>query len=219
MRRFLISLVAALAMVSALHAPILHADDQLHQRPRYTLHVGDVIDLNFRLTPEYNQSVTIQPDGYASLNIAGDVHLEGLTLEQAHDLIIQKDSARLNEPELNLILSNFQRPYIVVGGEVQQPGRIDLRENMTAMQAIVMAGGFKLSAKDTRIVVFRHINGDMGEIHEINLHNINKTAKLEQDMPLQPGDMLLVPANKLEHFTRYMRAGVFNYSFFPQTAF
>ncbi|QNI35188.1 polysaccharide biosynthesis/export family protein [Alloacidobacterium dinghuense] len=208
-----------LLLATLLIASIVHADDQLHKRPRYTLHVGDVVDLSYRLTPEYNQSVTIQPDGYASLNVAGDVHLEGLTLDEAHDLIIKKDSERLNDPELNLILSSFQRPYVIVGGEVLQPGRIDLRENMTAMQAVMMAGGFKLSAKDTKIVVFRHINADMGEVRELNLHNINKTAKLEQDMVLQPGDMLLVPANKMEHFARYMHAFSFSSSFAPSSVF
>jgi polysaccharide export outer membrane protein len=86
---------------------------------------------------------------------------------------------------------------------------------MTAMQAVVMAGGFKLSAKDTRIIVFRHINADMGEVRELNLHNIDKTSKLEQDMVLQPGDMLLVPANKLEHFSRYMHAVSFSSSLSP----
>ena len=135
MRKGILLLLGALLMASA------HADDQLHPRARYTLHIGDVLDLSYRLTPEYNQTVTIQPDGYASLNIAGNLHLEGLTLDQAHDLIVQKDSERLNDPELNLILSSFQRPYVVVGGEVLQPGRIDLRENMTAMQAVMMAGG------------------------------------------------------------------------------
>jgi polysaccharide biosynthesis/export protein len=197
-------------LLSALLITSAQADDQLHPRPRYTLHIGDVLDLSYRLTPEYNQTVTIQPDGYASVNIAGNLHLEGLTLDEAHDLIVKKDSERLNDPELNLILSSFQRPYVVVGGEVLQPGRIDLRENMTAMQAVMMAGGFKLSAKDTRVVVFRHINADMGEVRELNLHKIDKTAKLEQDMVLQPGDMILVPANKLEHFARYMHAFAFS---------
>jgi polysaccharide export outer membrane protein len=86
---------------------------------------------------------------------------------------------------------------------------------MTAMQAVVMAGGFKLSAKDTRIIVFRHINSDMGEVRELNLHNINKTSQLEQDMVLEPGDMLLVPANKMEHFARYMHSFSFSSSINP----
>jgi polysaccharide biosynthesis/export protein len=206
---------AAWVLLTALLITSAYADDHLHPRQRYTLHIGDVLDLNYRLTPEYNQTVTIEPDGYATLNVAGNVHLEGLTLDEAHDLIVKKDSERLNDPELSLILSSFQRPYVIVGGEVLQPGRIDLRENMTAMQAVMMAGGFKLSAKDTRIVVFRHINGDMGEVRELNLHNIDNTSKLEHDMVLQPGDMILVPANKLEHFARYMHAFSFSSSISP----
>jgi polysaccharide export outer membrane protein len=195
------------------------ADDQLHSRDRYKLHVGDSLDLNYRLTPEFNQSITIQPDGYASLNVAGDVKLEGLTMQEAHDLIVKQDSVRLNQPELNLVLSNFQKPYVVVGGAVAQPGRIELREDMTAMQAVLLAGGFAETARDTRVVVFRHINSDMGEVHELNLHNLYKTKDLEKDMALQPGDMILVPVNRLEHFTRYMRAAAFSSSVQPQSIF
>jgi polysaccharide export outer membrane protein len=196
-----------------------HADDQLHQRDRYKLHIGDSLDLNYRLTPEFNQSITIQPDGYASLNVAGDVKLAGLTLAEAHDLIVEKDSVRLNQPELNLVLSNFQKPYVVVGGAVAQPGKIELREDMTAMQAVILAGGFAETARDTRVIVFRHINSDMGEVHELDLHNLWKTKKLEQDMALQSGDMILVPVNRLEHFSRYMRAAAFSSSVQPQGIF
>ena len=195
------------------------SDDQLHTHDRYKLHIGDSLDLNYRLTPEFNQSVTIEPDGFASLNIAGDVKLEGLTMQEAHDVILQKDSVRLNQPELNLVLSNFQKPYVVVGGAVAQPGKIELREDMTAMQAIVLAGGFAEVGRDTRVVLFRHINSDMGEVHELNLHNIYKTKQLEHDMALQSGDMILVPVNRLEHFSRYMRAAAFSSSVQPQGIF
>jgi polysaccharide export outer membrane protein len=206
-----VMLLLALALV-----PMSHADTKLHGRPHYQLHVGDVLDLSYRLTPEYNQSVTIQPDGYASINIAGDVQLEGLTVQQAHDLIVQKVSSRLNNPELNVDLTNFQRPYVVVGGEVQQPGRIELRENLTALQAIMLAGGFRTSARDTKVLLFRHINSDMGEVFRLNLHKIQKTAQLEHDMALQPGDMLMVTPNRVDTFGRYMHATAFSSSFYPQ---
>jgi polysaccharide export outer membrane protein len=196
-------------------AAAARADDRLHQRDRYKLHIGDSIDLNYRLTPEFNQSITIEPDGYASLYIAGDVKLAGLTLAEAHDLIVQKDSARLNEPELNLVLSNFQKPYVVVGGAVAQPGKIELREDMTAMQAVLLAGGFAETARDTRVIVFRHINSDMGETFQLDLHHLWKTKDLEHDMALQSGDMILVPLNRLEHFARYMHAADFSSSIQP----
>jgi polysaccharide export outer membrane protein len=182
------------------------ADTQLHPRPRYVLHVGDTLDLNYRLTPEFNQTVTIGPDGRANLDIAGGVKLGGLTVEQAHDLIVQKVSTRLKEPELNLVLKDFQKPYVVVAGEVQQPGRIEMRENMTAMQAVMLAGGFRSSAHDTQILVYRGLNTGNPQVKEIDLHRIKKAAQLEHDIALEPGDMLLVPRNRLAHVSDSMKA-------------
>jgi polysaccharide biosynthesis/export protein len=191
----------------------------LKQRPRYTLHPGDTVELTLRFTPEYNQTVTVQPDGYINVNLIGDVPVSGLTVEQAHDTLVEKLSARLNKPELNLVLKDFQHPYVVVGGEVQTPGKIELRQAMTAMQAVVLAGGFKPTARDTRIVVFRHLDSNMGEVKILNLHKIQDSKQLERDMALEPGDMILVPQNKLATFTRYMEATHFSTYMSPQGAF
>lgn len=193
------------------------AEDRLEHRPRYILQPGDVISLNYRYTPEYNQTVTVQPDGYVTLDIVGDVKLGGLTLDQAHDDIIEHASSRLNHPELDLNLKDFQHPYFVVAGEVVKPGKFELRENTTALQAIMEAGGFRDSAKDTKVLLFRRINQDTAEVHQLNLHDINKTADLEHDAELQPGDMLLVTRNKLEHFSRFMKATNLGLYFDPTT--
>ena len=66
-----------IALVLVLLTGYARPDDKLHQRPRYILHPGDVLELSYRLTPEFNQTVTLEPDGHASLNIAGDVLLGG----------------------------------------------------------------------------------------------------------------------------------------------
>jgi polysaccharide export outer membrane protein len=196
---------------------ISHADEQLHQRPRYTLHAGDVITLDYRYTPEFNQTVTIQPDGYVTLNIVGDVKVAGFTLDEAHDQIIKMASSRLNHPELNLTLKDFEHPYIVVAGEVAKPGKFELREDTTALQAVMLAGGFKDSARDTKIVLFRRINEQMAEVRQLNLHNVRQTSDLERDTVLQPGDMLLVTRNKLEHLSRFMKATNLGLYFDPTT--
>jgi polysaccharide export outer membrane protein len=191
----------------------------LQQRPRYTLHPGDTVDLNLRFTPEYNQTLIVQPDGFITVSLIGDVQVSGLTLAKAHDLLVEKLSARLNAPELNLVLKDFQHPYVVVGGEVNTPGKIELRQSMTAMQAVVLAGGFKPTAKDTRIVVFRHIDSHMGEVKVVNLHKIQNDKELERDMELQPGDMILVPQNRIATFSRYMEATHFSTFMSPQGGF
>jgi polysaccharide biosynthesis/export protein len=183
----------------------VRADEKLHHRDRYTLRAGDVLELQYRYTPELNQSVTVLPDGYVNLNLVGEVRVSDLTLTQAHDLILEKARARLNDPELNLILKEFQKPYVVVGGEVAKPGRIDLRENTTAMQAILLSGGFLQGARDSQVLLFRKINTEDAEVRVLNLSKLRKTSDLERDIQLQSGDMLLVPRDRIEKVARFIK--------------
>lgn len=189
-------------------------DPRLHSRDRYHLHTGDTLLLEYRLSPELNQTVTIGPDGYVDLNVAGSAKLEGLTLAQAHDLIVKLASARLNNPELNIELKDFQRPYVVVAGQVINPTRIEMREDMTAIQAIMLAGGFRDSAKETKVVLFRRLNSksDMAQVFVLNLHRLHKTSQLEHDMALLPGDVLYVPENAATQFGKIMRIPNFSMS-------
>jgi polysaccharide export outer membrane protein len=182
-----------------------HADEKLHHRERYTLRSGDVLELQYRYTPEQNQTVTVLPDGYVNLNLVGDLRVGDLTLKQAHDLIVEKVRDRLNDPELNLILKEFQKPYVVVAGEVAKPGRFDLRENTTAMQAILLSGGFGQGAQTGQVLLFRKINGDDAEVRVLNLTKLRKTSDLERDIQLQSGDMLFVPRDKVEKISRFIK--------------
>ncbi len=197
-----------------LSSGILCADDKLHEHSQYRLHPGDTLSLDYRLSPELNQTATIGPDGFVDLSIAGTVKLAGLTVQQAHDLIIERDSLRLKEPELNLQLKDFQHPYVMVAGQVLLPGKIEMREDMTALQAIMLAGGFKDSARETKVVVFRRISGDSGmaEVTQLNLHRINKTKQLEKDMSLEPGDIIYIPENMATQFSKFMRIPNFSAS-------
>ena len=115
---------------------------QLQERPRYLLRPGDTLDLQYRLTPEFNQTVMVQPDGYINLNLAGSVLVSGLSVDQTHDLILSKESSKLNNPELTIVLESFTHPYVVVAGQVAKPGQIELKENTTALGAIMLAERF-----------------------------------------------------------------------------
>jgi polysaccharide export outer membrane protein len=197
--RFLFTFIALLPLTASVRA------QELHHRPRYTLRAGDVLELQYRYTPELNQTVTVLPDGYVNLNLVGDVRVNDLTVTQAHDLILQKVSAKLNDPELNLVLKQFQQPYVVVAGEVGKPGKIDLHDNTTAMQAVLLSGGFTQAAQSGQVLLFRKINGDTAEIKVLNLTKLRKTSDLERDIQLESGDMLFVPRDKLEKVGRFIK--------------
>jgi polysaccharide export outer membrane protein len=119
---------------------------------------------------------------------------------------VQKASLRLKSPELNVVLKEFERPYIAVSGEVDKPGKIDFYENTTALQAVMMAGGFKETAQESQVIIFRRVNNDLSKVIQLNLHNVKKTADLEHDMVLEPGDIILVPRNKLQNVARFIKA-------------
>jgi len=75
--------------------------------PRYRLQPNDVLEIKYRYTPEYNQEVTIQPDNFVNLNLVGDLKAGGLTLSQFRGAVLDVVSARLREPELNVVLKSF----------------------------------------------------------------------------------------------------------------
>jgi polysaccharide biosynthesis/export protein len=172
---------------------------------RYRLVPGDVLDISYRYTPEFNQSVTVQPDGFVGLVIVGDVKVGGSTVEEARQKIYEKALVRLKDPEITLLLKEFQRPYFVVSGEVATGGKFEMRERVTALQAVMIAGGFKDSAKSSQVVVFRKLNDDVAEVRTLNLGKLKKTSDLENDLTLQSGDIVYIPRNTFSKIERFMR--------------
>ncbi len=197
--------IGSIFLVIGLAQASLMAQPALRQRPRYLLRPGDTVQLQYRLTPEFNQSVTVQPDGYIDISIGGEVQVAGLNMTQAHDLIVSKESSRLKDPELNLVLEEFTRPYVVVAGEVTKPGQIEIRDQMSAISAIMMAGGFTNAAKSGQVIVFRKFNDTLAEVKQLNLTHVHKTAQLEHDMALQPGDIVYVPHDRISRLQHYMQ--------------
>lgn len=179
---------------------------QLHQRyPRYRLQANDVLDLTFRYTPEFNQEVMIQPDGYVQMRgLANDVHAQGMTVGELTDTLQKAYGTILHEPVISVLLKDFDKPYFIAGGFVGKPGKYDLRGTTTATQAIAMAGGFAEGAKNSQVVLFRRYSDEWVETKTLNLKDILKGKKLNEDTILQPGDMLYVPKSTFAKIDRFL---------------
>src|SRR5437870_9876982 len=101
MKHSLLSIIAICVLAIPFAA---HAQDQRPPRltnvteERYRLQPGDVLEVQYRYSPEFNQTVTVQPDGYVSLEIGGDVKVAGLTIEETRRAILRKAAARLQDP-------------------------------------------------------------------------------------------------------------------------
>jgi polysaccharide export outer membrane protein len=168
----------------------------LHDRnPRYRLRKGDTFDLDFALSPEFNQTVAVQPDGYATLKGVGSIFLEGQTVPELTDTLKAAYAKILHDPVVAIALKDFEKPYFIASGQVQKPGKYDLRSDLTVTQAVAIAGGFSDKAKHSQVVLFRPVPGGGYESKLVNIKKLLASHNLSEDVKLQPGDTLFVPQN------------------------
>lgn len=178
---------------------------ELHRRnPRYQLSKDDVLQLNFALTQDLNQTVTVQPDGYITLLGVGDLHVEGQTIPEVTESIRLAYAKTLHNPIITVRLTEFDKPSFIVGGEVGHPGKFELRGDTTVTEAVAIAGGFTESAKHSQVWLFRRVSNDWAQTQQFDLKKMLKNGNLREDAHLRPGDMLYVPKNTLSKMKRFI---------------
>jgi polysaccharide export outer membrane protein len=179
-------LFASVGTASAV--PGLHARDL-----RYRLRKGDSFDLDFQLSPEFNQTLVVGPDGFVTLREAGSLHAEGQTIPELTENVTTAYAKILHNPVISVGLKDFDKPYFIASGEVTKPGKYDLRGPLTVTQAVAIAGGFNENAKHSQVVLFRPTQDGVFEAKLVNVKKLLASRNLSEDVFLEPGDMLYVP--------------------------
>ncbi len=206
MRSMQITLIGLVFMASISMHPVAaqvanEANGELHAAP-YRLQIGDAVEILYRFTPEYNQTVEVQPDGNAALQLIGTIRLAGLSLEEAHGAIFSRASARLRNPELSLALKELDKARFTVLGEVGAPGRYELHGHITAIEALAMAGGFKTTSSQSNVVLVHRLNSEYGEATTLDLRKLRRPG-VSTDFPLlRNGDVLVVSTSKFAKVER-----------------
>lgn len=172
--------------------------------PLYRLRSSDVVEVTFTVAPEFNQTLTVQPDGYVTLKDAGAVWAQGLTIPEFGEAVQKAYGGYLHDPQAAVALKDFERPYFVVGGQVGKPGKYELRSDVTVAEAVQIAGGFTSQAKHSQVVLFRRVHHDLVEARLLNLKKMLKQNSLREDAHLRPGDLVYVPQNVISKISRFL---------------
>jgi polysaccharide export outer membrane protein len=175
-----------------------------HRDPRYKLSPGDIFELTFPFTPDFNQTVTVHPDGFTTISGLGDLHVAGKTVPEIRELLKTAYARILHDPIINVVLKDFDRPYFIASGEIKRPGKYELRGDITLTQAIAMAGGFDESSKHSQVLLFRRVSTDWVEVKNLNVKKMFQAENLTEDVHLQPGDMLFVPQNRISKIRKWI---------------
>ncbi|WP_333526107.1 polysaccharide biosynthesis/export family protein [Desulfocurvibacter africanus] len=152
------------------------------------LEPGDEIEVQFLYWPELDDTQRIRRDGRISLQLVENIQAAGLTPEELCRKLEDLHKDKLKDPAIKVILRERAARQIMVGGEVEQPGAIELAGSMTPLEAIMAAGGFKrLSADISKVVVFRQMEGRRLAT-SVDLMNPDQAPFF-----LKPNDVIYVP--------------------------
>lgn len=177
---------------------------QLQQRyPRYVIQCQDVLLLTFPLTPEFNQTVTVQPDGYVNLQNSGSLHVQGLTVPGLVGALKNAYTGTLHNPIINVDLVDFQKPFFTVSGQVGKPGQYDLRADITVAEALAVAGGMLPTAK-TQVFLFHRTSTNWYAVREVKMKDILRGKNVNEDAIMVPGDMIYVPEKFIANVRKYV---------------
>src|SRR5271166_2733961 len=127
----------------------------------------------------------------------------GLTLPEAVAAIKSAYSKILRDPIIDIDLTDFQKAYFIVTGQVGKPGQYDLRYDLTVSEAIAVAGGFLPTAK-TQVFLYRRAQTGWVEAKELKLKDFLHGKNVTEDAEMRPGDMIFVPEKTITKIRKYI---------------
>jgi polysaccharide biosynthesis/export protein len=155
------------------------------------LREGDVLHLSFPGAPDFNTTKKIRHDGKISLPVVGEITAAGKTTAGLQDEISRMYEPHLQVEEVYLTLESPQVP-VYVSGAVLRPGKILSDRTLTALEAVMEAGGFDSNRANLRkVTVIRNEEGQNLR-YELNLHD-SLRGRNPDPFYLKPNDIIYVP--------------------------
>jgi polysaccharide export outer membrane protein len=158
----------ASAVASDLPKPIAAPDVTEAQ---YRLGSDDVIEVFVWKEPDLTTTVVIRPDGRISLPLAGELDATGKTTGELQMAIAAALSKYVVQPTVNVIVKQVNSLKISVLGEVRKPDVYKIKNRVTVLDAIAMAGGFTDLARPNRVIVLRNTSSGPQRI-KINVKEV-----------------------------------------------
>jgi protein involved in polysaccharide export with SLBB domain len=159
--------------------------------PSLTLSSGDVLDVKFFYLPELDESQIVRPDGFMTLQLIGDISVQGKEPAELHRELLKRYATHLKNPNLTIMVRRMNDSRVWVTGEVKRPAGADARTHDGAGGGHGCGGGTRPTADMKNVLVVRQRDGrNYGCI--VNLKDVLK-GKEGESFFLQPRDVVYVP--------------------------
>lgn len=172
----------------------------------YALGPGDRINIDIYGAEEYSGEVLVLPDGTVNLPRVGKVPVQGLTFQQATDLIGSRYAPYLRRIWVTVTPVALRTVRVGISGEVNRPGSYAITpegsgnrdsEPPTLTVAIQLAGGITPNANLRQVQVRRPKGAGDHQTITVDLWDLLVTGDLSKDILLQGGDSVFIPTAKM----------------------
>lgn len=154
------------------------------------LSAGDVLDISFSTATNFNGLRRIGPEGTLNMPVIGAVEAGGKTAAELEAELEKRYATELQDPELFVNIAGSAN-VVYVSGAVLRPGRVTLDRPLTALEAVLEAGGFATDANLERVTIIRY-EGLENTIYELNLEPVYSGGPVAP-FYLEPRDVVNVP--------------------------
>ncbi len=158
----------------------------------YTIIAGDVLQITVWKEDGLDREVLVLPNGEITFPLVGTIMVQGMTPSELQDVIKEKLAALIPDASVTVSVKAALGHTVSVVGQVQKPGEFMINRRLTVLQALSLAGGLTPYASESSIIVVRNRNGKEKSI-PIPYDDIIEGENLDQDIALEPGDVVVVP--------------------------
>jgi polysaccharide export outer membrane protein len=158
----------------------------------YRIGPGDILDISVWKDEALTKRIPVLPDGTITFPLVGKLVAGGRTIEEFKLELEQRIQRYVPDPVLSVSIQQVNSMMVYVIGRVNTPGRIVLNGNVTALQALAMAGGPNPFAKRDKIKIFREA-ADQTLIFDFPYDDISQGKHLELNILMKRGDVMVVP--------------------------
>ena len=144
----------------------------------YRLGPEDVIEVFVWKQPDLSTTAVIRPDGKVSLPLLGELEATGKSAVQLQDEVTKRLLQYVADPMVNVIVKEVNSPKISVLGQVNKPDRYHIKQRLTVLDAIALAGGFTDFAKRDKVTIIRNSGPDKLRI-QVNLKKVVQDGRGE----------------------------------------
>ncbi|MDD5431747.1 MAG: polysaccharide export protein [Candidatus Omnitrophica bacterium] len=175
------------------------------QNVEYYIAPEDEMEIFVWQNPDLTATVIVGPDGYISYPLVGRIKVSGFTVSKLENILRDKLTEYVKNPQVSLIMKKFAGNKVVVLGEVTYPGIYTYKGSLDLTDALALAGDFTEEAHKDSVLIVHNIGTKEAKVKRINFVKLFTGSSLKpEDLLLRPNDVIFVPKTFIANFNKAM---------------